>query len=123
MPISFVRAATSPSLSIRFKESVPFLSAARRTQEFAVWIDYEAFDYDTHQLTPGGPARLLQPRLGLKIPLIFRSRSASCFRPFSVPFKHVFPFSFPLQSLSLASTHSVRCPMCPHPSLIHALRW
>ena len=51
MPISFVRAATSPSLSIRFKESVPFLSAARRTQEFAVWIDYEAFDYDTHQLT------------------------------------------------------------------------
>ena len=43
------------SFFIRFNGSVLFLHAARRTQEFATWINDEARESDAHMLAPGGP--------------------------------------------------------------------
>ena len=43
------------SFFIRFNGSVLFLYPARRTQEFATWINDEARESDAHMLAPGGP--------------------------------------------------------------------
>ena len=97
-----------PVLPLRFLESVLFLSPARRTQEFAIWIDDEAFDHDAHQLAQGGPAHPSRPRLGHKFPS-FSDREALRASAHSLfhSIKHSILYLH-LQYLSLASTCSSR---------------
>ena len=105
------------SFFIRFNGSVLFLYPARRTQEFATWINDEARESDAHMLAPGGPPTRRDLASDTFPPPIFRSRSTPCISPLSVPFGHfhLFPFS-PYRRLSLARTHNP-VSHCPHLSI------